>query len=174
MITTFGLQALNQMYLMLVLFIITVTCLTMHSFIVQLIFTQVSSFLILILVVLLLFWNQAGKEQLLNEQKQALPSILNDKLSTITLSEIVKDWSNVKCREIQNTAMKLTSLFPIYLSVQNLRDLKPYRFLQELFHQSGSYYDWVSAIVRDDWTNCEKIIKHLKNQKNICFKVLMA
>ena len=128
------------MYLMLVLFIITVTCLTMHSFIVQLIFTQVSSFLILILVVLLLFWNQAGKEQLLNEQKQALPSILNDKLSTITLSEIVKDWSNVKCREIQNTAMKLTSLFPIYLSVQNLRDLKPYRFLQELFHQSGSYF----------------------------------
>ena len=35
-------------------------------------------------------------------------------------------------------------------------------------------YDWVSAIVIDDWTNCEKIIKHLKNQKNICFKVLMA
>ena len=35
-------------------------------------------------------------------------------------------------------------------------------------------YDWVMAIVIDDWTNCEKIIKHLKNQKNICFKVLMA
>ena len=35
-------------------------------------------------------------------------------------------------------------------------------------------YDWVSAIVKDDWTKCEKIIKHLKNQKNICFKVLMA
>ena len=35
-------------------------------------------------------------------------------------------------------------------------------------------HDWVSAIVKDDWTKCEKIIKHLKNQKNICFKVLMA
>ena len=34
--------------------------------------------------------------------------------------------------------------------------------------------DRVSAIVKDDWTKCEKIIKHLKIQKNICFKVLMA
>ena len=32
----------------------------------------------------------------------------------------------------------------------------------------------MSAIVKDDWTKCEKIIKHLKNQKNTCFKVLMA
>ena len=27
--------------------------------------------------------------------------------------------------------------------------------------------DWVSAIVKDDWTKCVKIIKHLKNQKKI-------
>ena len=27
-------------------------------------------------------------------------------------------------------------------------------------------YDQVSTIVRDDWTNCEKNIKHLKNQKD--------
>ena len=32
----------------------------------------------------------------------------------------------------------------------------------------------MSAIVKDDLTKCEKIIKHLKNQKNICFKVLLA
>ena len=32
----------------------------------------------------------------------------------------------------------------------------------------------MSAIVIDDWTICEKITKHLKNQKNICFKVILA
>ena len=26
-------------------------------------------------------------------------------------------------------------------------------------------YDWVLAIVKDNWTNCEKNVKHLKNQK---------
>ena len=26
-------------------------------------------------------------------------------------------------------------------------------------------YDWVLAIVNDNWTNCEKIIMHLKNQR---------
>ena len=31
-------------------------------------------------------------------------------------------------------------------------------------------YDWVSAIVRDDWENCEKIIRHLKNQKKYLFQ----
>ena len=28
-------------------------------------------------------------------------------------------------------------------------------------------------IVKDDWTNCEKNIKHLKNQKHDGFKALM-
>ena len=35
---------------------------------------------------------------------------------------------------------------------------------------SAPFYDWVSAIVIDDWTNCEKIIKHLKNQKKYLFQ----
>ena len=32
----------------------------------------------------------------------------------------------------------------------------------------------MSAIVKDDWTNCEKNIKHLKNQKDIGFKALVV
>jgi len=32
----------------------------------------------------------------------------------------------------------------------------------------------VSAIVKDDWTNCEKNIKDLKNQKHDGFKALMV
>ena len=31
-------------------------------------------------------------------------------------------------------------------------------------------YDWVTAIVIDDRTNCEKIIKHLENQKKYLFQ----
>ena len=30
----------------------------------------------------------------------------------------------------------------------------------------------MSAIVKDNWTNCEKNIKHLKNQKRDGFKAL--
>ena len=30
----------------------------------------------------------------------------------------------------------------------------------------------MSAIAKDDWTNCEKNIKHLKNQKHDGFKAL--
>ena len=30
----------------------------------------------------------------------------------------------------------------------------------------------MSAIVKDDWTNCEKNIKHLNNQKRDGFKAL--
>ena len=32
----------------------------------------------------------------------------------------------------------------------------------------------MSAIVKDDWTNCEKNIKNLKNQKHDGFKALMV
>ena len=32
----------------------------------------------------------------------------------------------------------------------------------------------MSAIVKDDWTNCEKNIKDLKNQKHDGFKALMV
>ena len=32
----------------------------------------------------------------------------------------------------------------------------------------------MSAIVKDDWTNCEKNIKHLKNQKDIGFIALVV
>ena len=32
----------------------------------------------------------------------------------------------------------------------------------------------MSAIMKDDWTKCEKNIKHLNNQKNIGFKVLLV
>ena len=32
----------------------------------------------------------------------------------------------------------------------------------------------MSAIVKDDWTNCEKNIKHLKNQKGIGFIALVV
>ena len=35
-------------------------------------------------------------------------------------------------------------------------------------------YDYVSAIVKDDWKNCEKNIKHLKNQKDIGFIALVV
>ena len=32
----------------------------------------------------------------------------------------------------------------------------------------------MSAIVKEDWTNCEKNIKHLKNQKDIGFIALVV
>ena len=32
----------------------------------------------------------------------------------------------------------------------------------------------MSAIVKDDWTKCEKNIKHLKNQKDIGFIALVV
>ena len=32
----------------------------------------------------------------------------------------------------------------------------------------------MSAIVKDDWTNCKKNIKHLTNQKDIGFIALMV
>ena len=32
----------------------------------------------------------------------------------------------------------------------------------------------MSAIVKDDWKNCEKNIKPLKNQQNIVFKALVV
>ena len=32
----------------------------------------------------------------------------------------------------------------------------------------------MSAIVKDDWTNCEKNIKHIKNQKDIGFIALVV
>ena len=32
----------------------------------------------------------------------------------------------------------------------------------------------MSAIVKDDWTNCEKDIRHLKNQKHDGFKALVV
>ena len=32
----------------------------------------------------------------------------------------------------------------------------------------------MSAIMKDDWTNCEINIKHLKNQKHDGFKALMV
>ena len=32
----------------------------------------------------------------------------------------------------------------------------------------------MSAIVKDDWTNCEKNIRHIKNQKDIGFIALVV
>ena len=32
----------------------------------------------------------------------------------------------------------------------------------------------MSASLKDDWTNCEKNIKHLKNQNNNVFKALVV
>ena len=76
-----------------------------------------------------------------------------------------------------NKPLPLNDYVPLYLYTF-LRLQKILLYLKIYFPDKiTSLADFLSctpAIVKDDWTKYEKIIKHLENQKNICFRVSKA